>query len=198
MKTGNMSLKRLLKEKKDINAHLLHMVQKMLNQPSQHSEEASIGKNFKLSVFVSALRDKVQFLLKGKHGYHCDAGIGEKQDNMLRIQNLLKIFPKREEETLHEIENLQLNLQQAEKRADAPFSREQELQNDLSELCVLEEKLSVLSLQTDSLYDPEEEAEPVKETAEEKAKREALYSADPNDYQPTEEDSPEQFLPNKK
>ena len=182
----------VLKERKDINSHLFNMVQKMMNNPAQTSPKARIG-SFKLSVFVSAMRDKIQFVLKGAHGYHCDAGIGEKQDNMLRLQNLLKAIPHREADTIHEIENLQLNLKQAEERSVAPFPREDELQKDIEEFQKLEERLSGISVQEDALYDPEDDADPVIETAEEKATREAFYSADDDDYQPTEEDNLNQF-----
>ncbi|MBR0484479.1 MAG: methyltransferase domain-containing protein [Oscillospiraceae bacterium] len=183
----------VLKEKKDMNTHLLGMVQKMINNPAQTSPKAKIG-NFNLSVFVNTARDKIKFLLKGNHGYNCDAGINEHQDNVQRLQNLLtKIIPKREEETIHEIENLQLNLKQAEERVVQPFSREQELQDDLKEFQELEDRLSGLSEQTDSVYDPEDIADPVIETKEEKSEREALYNTDNNDYQPTEEDDLNQF-----
>ena len=57
----------------------------------------------------------------------------------------------------------------------------------------LEERLSGLSEQTDSVYDPEDIADPVIETKEEKSEREALYNTDNNDYQPTEEDDLNQF-----
>ena len=189
----------VLREKKEINTHLLNMVQKMTNNLNQNSPKAKIGA-FHLSVFVSALRDKIKFVLKGKHGYQCDAGIGEKQDNVVRLQNLLKSIPNRETDTAHEIENLQLNLKQAEERAATPFPRENELQSDIKELQELEERLATLSEQTDSLYDaedavfdPEDEADPVIETKKEKETREALYSADNDDYQPTEEDNLNQF-----
>lgn len=189
----------VLREKKAINSHLLNMVQRMMNHPEQDSPKAKIGE-FKLSVFVSALRDKIKFVLKGKHGYQCDAGIGDKQDNVLRLQNLLKSIPNREAETAHEIENLQLNLKQAEERVAMPFPREEELQTDMKELQELEERLAGLSEQTDSIYDeddaiydPEDEAQPVTETKEEKSAREAIYNADADDYQPTEEDNLKQF-----
>lgn len=190
----------ILKERKDINAYLLSMVHRTMSNPNQKFPKAKIG-GFKLSVFVNAIHDKIKFILKGKHSYHCDAGISEKQDNMSRLQHLInKAIPNQETDTIHEIENLQLSLKQAEERATIPFPREEELQADIEELQELEQRLAKLSEQDDSffdssddIYDPEDEADPVIETIEEKTSREALYSVDENDYQPTEEDNLNQF-----
>lgn len=41
-------------------------------------------------------------------------------------------------------------------------------------------------MQEDVVFDPEEE--PIVEMAEEKSEREAIYNADDDDYQPTEND----------
>ena len=80
-----------------------------------------------------------------------------------------------------------MNLEQAEQRMTMKFDREDELNSMISELAELEESLSALSIQEDVLIDPEEETDPIIETADEKAKREAEYGqGDADDVKPYE------------
>ena len=61
------------------------------------------------------------------------------------------------------------------------FSHETELRDKVQELEQLEQRLAGLSKQEDALIDPEEDADPIIETAEEKAERIAEFGTGDED-----------------
>ena len=67
------------------------------------------------------------------------------------------------------------------------FSHETELHDKVQELEQLEQRLIGLSRQEDAVIDPEEDENPIIETAEEKAEREAAFATgDADDVKPYE------------
>ena len=67
------------------------------------------------------------------------------------------------------------------------FSHETELHDKVQELEQLEQRLIGLSRQEDAVIDPEEDDNPIIETAEEKAEREAAFATgDTDDVKPYE------------
>ena len=169
-----------------VNAYLLKMAQEKLSNPEKEISSININ-NFEVSVNYDAKKEEVLFVVKGESTYSCIAGTTENHDNYQRLQNIFeKAIPKKEQEIIENISALENNLEQARERAEMPFSHESELEEKIEEFQKLEEKLSVLSVQEDVIFDPEEE--PIIESNEEKSVRESIYNVDENDYQPTEND----------
>ena len=138
----------------------------------------------------------MRFIVKGELEYAVEAGISEKQDNVQRIANFLeKTLPKRTEECEKQITFLEENIKQAEERIAAPFPREKELTEKSLEYSELEIKLTDVTAHEDDIYDPDDE--PIIESAEERAEREAIYNVDDDDLKPDTDDDSNNQSPNK-
>lgn len=175
-------------DRKAVNTYLLRMVQNQFSQP-QAAQLAVKVNGFAVSVYVSEDRMDCNFVVKGSHTYSCAAGTTEGQDNYSRLSNVFeKTIPKAEEKMKQNIADLEQNLEQAKERVSVPFAHMEELENKQQELKELEERLSGLSVQEDDLLDPEDEADPVVETIEEKNERESqLKHVEDNDTFPFDE-----------
>ncbi|MCR4644557.1 MAG: DEAD/DEAH box helicase family protein [Oscillospiraceae bacterium] len=169
---------RTLTERKDINAYLLDMVQ-------HQKTSAQIG-GFKVSVVV--IGDAPMFEVRGASVYHVAAGETEKQDNMQRLANFMESgIAKAENNLTATIIKLETDLQQAQERSMMTFPHADDLEQKQQELAELEQRLSGLRVQEDALLDPEEDADPIIETAEEAAERKAQYGQpDSDDVAPGE------------
>jgi hypothetical protein len=128
-----------------------------------------------------------RFVVKGEGEYSCDAGVGEFDNNVVRLKNLFaKVIPTRAETAESEVTRISENIEQAKSQVDKEFEhgdRIVELEKLLEEL---DDKLSGVTKQEDVTADPEDME--LVETNEEKAEREAVYNADDSDYQPTNDD----------
>ena len=120
--------------------------------------------------------------------YHVAAGETEKQDNMQRLANFMESgIAKAESSLTAAIAKLETDLQQAQERSMMTFPHADDLEQKQQELAELEQRLSGLSIQEDALLDPEEDADPIIETAEETAERQAQYGqTDSDDVAPGE------------
>lgn len=175
---------RRLTERESINDYLLNAVTKKMEHPEAEMQPMKIGK---FTVTVSIIAEEPRFVLRGEHVYSCAAGATEHQDNMQRLSNLLdKGIEKTETALQAEIAAKEMDLEQSHKRLEMEFPHENDLQTKQSELAELEERLSNLSVQEDALSDPDEELDPIIETAEEKAERLAANEGDADDVKPGE------------
>jgi N12 class adenine-specific DNA methylase len=141
-----------------------------------------------------------KFNIEGTVDYLCDAGVGENDNNVLRIKNVFaKVIPAKEENSAREVERLTENIEQAQKQINVPFEYEgkiTELEKKLEELDAI---LSGVTQQQDVIADSDDLEQA--ETSEQKEKREKIYSADHNDYQAVPDDdgdTPTQPSPRKR
>jgi N12 class adenine-specific DNA methylase len=123
--------------------------------------------------------------IKGNDEYFFEAGLGENDNNVLRIKNTFaKIIPAREESTAEEIIRHSENIEQARSQIDVPFEYEEKIIELEKLLAELDAKLSGADQQQDVIADEDDlEKNEVIETKEQKAEREEIYSAEDRDYQ---------------
>ena len=176
---------RTMADRKAMNGYLLQMVQAKQKNPSAPIMPVTVGA-FQISVEIVA--DEPRFTFRGEHHYSCVAGDTDKQDNVQRISNFIeKGFAKAEADVQEDITKKEVNLVQSQERLTMEFAHETELHDKMDELEKLELRLAGLSKQEDAVIDPEEDADPIIETAEERAERMAdFHSGDEDDVKPFE------------
>ena len=190
-----------LYERADIDKLLLTKATQAVSEFKKgNCEEIKIGDIGKFSLSVKAENGTKCFqdystetfaklVIKGMGSYNCEAGLGMNDRNIVRLENLLKGIPQKEKSLETEIKRLTENLEQTNQQLKKSFEHDGEIEKLSQRLAELDMKLSGITEQNDVVIDPEEEKEPLVETADEKAAREKIYDTDDNDYQPVPENS---------
>ena len=186
---------RMMADRKIMNEYLLRLVTEKIKKPNIPIKPFRVG-GFEIT--VTEFGGEARFSIKGKHNYTCAAGATDKQDNVQRLANFIeKGFAKTASDIEADISAKEMNLKQSQERMTMTFTHETELNEKMTEFEELEKRLSGCFTQEDDVIDPEEDANPIIETAEEKEERIAEFcTGDEDDVKPFErKDSDDQMNP---